>query len=217
MRKVAPIALFLFLMACGPASALDGAGVIHRLQERFDKIKTLQADFQKRHYWKLVDQTQEVNGHLVVAKPNRFLLQSNVQTIVTDGVRAWSYDPSNEQVLLTDYTAVDQDQSYEKLLFDLILLGGYDERFSSILDGEERVEGKRCHLLTLTPKEAGAYVDRVRLWVDRKSWLVRKVEYRNINADETTYLLSDLKENKRTKDETFKFQAPDGVEVVDLR
>lgn len=217
MRKFAPITLFFFLLTCAPASALDGAEVIARLQTRFEKIKTLQADFLKRHFWKLIDQTQEVKGRLVVAKPNRFLLQSSVQTIVTDGERAWSYDPSNEQVLLSDYTAVDQDQSYEKLLFDLILLGGYENRFSPNLDGEERVEGKRCHLLTLTPTDPDAYVDRVRLWVDRKAWLVRKVEYRNINADETTYVLSDLKENKRTNEETFRFQAPEGVEVVDLR
>ncbi len=217
MRKVAPIAVFLFLMPSARTLAVDGAGIIERLQQRFGKLKTLQADFQKRHYWKLVDQTQEVKGRLVVEKPNRFLLESNVQTIVTDGKTAWSYDPSSAQVLLSDYSVVDQDQSYEKLLFDLILLGGYDARFTSELEGEERVQGKRCHLLTLTPKEKDAYVNRVRLWVDRKAWLVRKVEYRNINADETTYLLSDLKENKRTKDETFRFEAPEGVEVVDLR
>ena len=217
MRKFAPIVFFLFLMGSPGAFALDGAEVIQNLQKRFNKLKTLQADFQKRHYWKLVDQTQIVRWRLVVQKPNRFLLQSDVQTGVTDGERAWSYDRSNAQALLSDYAVVNQDQSYEKLLFDLILLGGYDERFHPVLDGEDRVDGKRCHALTLTPLEPDAYVNRVRLWVDRRMWLVRKVEYRNINSDETTYVLTDLKENKRTKDETFQFEAPEGVEVVDLR
>lgn len=216
MRKFASTGLFLFLIAA-PAPGLDGSEAIQKLQRRFEKLKTLSARFHKSHYWKLVDQVQEVKGRLVVAKPNRFFLESDVQTVVANGTLAWNFDPANAQVLVSDYRAVEEDSSYEKLLFDLILLGGYEDRFDPTLVEEERVDGRRCHVVVLAPKDRDAYVERVRLWVDRKDWLVRKVEYENINDDRTTYVLTNLKGNKKTKNDVFQFVPPAGVEVVDLR
>jgi outer membrane lipoprotein carrier protein len=210
------ILLFIALLA-SPALSLDGPEVIGRVQKQFDKLKTLSARFEKRHFWKLVDQTQSVKGELHVEKPNRFRLESEIRTVVTDGETAWSYDPQNEQVLMNDYVAVEGDRSYEKLLFDLVLLGGYEERFTPTYVGEEKVQDKRTHVVDLRATEQDAYIETVRLWIDRKEWLVRQIEYQNINGDVTTYELDHLKKNKKLKEGLFQFTAPPGVEVVDLR
>lgn len=201
----------------GSVSAIDGPEVIDRVQKQFDKLKTLSARFEKRHFWKLVEQTQSVKGELHVEKPNRFRLESEIRTVVTDGKTAWSYDPQNEQVLVNHYVAVEDDRSYEKLLFDLVLLGGYEDRFEPRYLKEERVGGRRCHVVDLRSKEQDAYIETVRLWIDRGEWLVRQVEYRNINGDVTTYELDQLKKNKRPDEGVFQFRTPKGVEVVDLR
>jgi outer membrane lipoprotein-sorting protein len=209
--------LLLSVLFVAPVRAIDGPEVIGRVQKQFDKLKTLSARFEKRHFWKLVDQTQSVKGELHVEKPNRFRLESEIRTVVTDGKTAWSYDPLNEQVLMNDYTSVEGDRSYEKLLFDLVLLGGYEERFSPTYVGEEKVRGKRTHVVDLRAIEQDAYIETVRLWIDRKEWLVRQIEYQNINGDITTYELDQLKKNKKPKEGLFQFTAPPGVEVVDLR
>ena len=83
--------------------------------------------------------------------------------------------------------------------------------------GEERIGRKRCYLVELVAKEEEAYISHIRLWVDRSLWLVRKVEYRNINDDITTHTLTDLKTNKDLDMHLFTFEVPKGVEVVDLR
>lgn len=210
--------LFLLIaLSTSSVQALDGPEVIGRVQKQFDKLKTLSARFEKRHFWKLVDQTQSVKGELHVEKPNRFRLQSEIRTVVTDGETAWSYDPQNEQVLVNDYVAVEGDRSYEKLLFDLVLLGGYEDRFSPTYVDEEKVRGKGTHVVDLRAIEQDAYIEKVRLWIDRKEWLVRQIEYRNINGDVTTYELDELKKNKKPREGLFQFSAPPGVEVVDLR
>ena len=103
------------------------------------------------------------------------------------------------------------------LLFDLVLLGGYEERFTPAYVGEEKLRGKRTHVIDLRATEQDAYIETVRLWIDRKEWLVRQIEYQNINGDVTTYELDQLKKNKKPKDGLFQFIAPPGVEVVDLR
>ena len=71
--------------------------------------------------------------------------------------------------------------------------------------------------MVLTAKEEDRYIARVRLWVDRKLWLVRRVEYLNLNDDVTTYELTDLKVDKKLDPSLFGFTPPDDVEVIDMR
>ena len=215
LRLTYPVLITLMLF--GPVSGMDGPEVIERVQRQFDKLKTLSARFEKKHFWKLLGQTQSVGGELHVQKPNLFRLETEIRTVVTDGMTAWSYDPQNEQVLLNDYVAVEGDRSYEKLLFDLVLLGGYEDRFTPRYMAEEKVRGRKCHVIDLRAIEQDAYVETVLLWIDTKEWLVRRIEYKNINGDVTTYELDQLKKNKKPKDGVFTFVAPPGVEVVDLR
>ena len=201
----------------GTVWGLDGKEVVHRLQERFSNLESITARFSKRHYWKLVEQTQEIKGRLYVDKQHRFRLETPVQTVVTDGKTVWNYVPDNGQVIITSYETAKSDRSYEKLLFDLILLGGHSDRFSSEYLGQERVGRRPCHLVELVAKEEDAYISRVRLWVDRSLWLVRKVEYRNVNDDITSHTLTELKTNKDIDARLFTFDIPQGAEVVDLR
>jgi len=217
MRLRLTYPVLIALIFWGPVRGMDGPEVIERVQRQFDKLKTLSARFEKKHFWKLVNQTQSVGGELHVQKPNRFRLESEIRTVVTDGETAWSYDPQNEQVLLNDYVAVEGDRSYEKLLFDLVLLGGYEDRFTPKYVKEEKIRGRKCHVIDLRAIEQDAYVETVRLWIDTKEWLVRRIEYKNINGDVTIYELDQLKKNKKPKDGVFSFVAPPGVEVVDLR
>jgi len=211
------VALTGCLVMCGSAWGIDGAEVIRRLQARFEDMGSLSARFERRHFWKLVDQTQEIKGRLYVQRPDRFRFETKIQTVVTDGVTVWNYDSANEQVVISRYESSKDDQSQEKLLFDLILLGDYSDRYAPHYAGEARVDRKSCHLVALDARQDETYISQIRLWVDRDRWLVRQVEYRNINDDVTTYALSDLKTGKKLKATRFRFDPPDGIEVVDLR
>jgi outer membrane lipoprotein-sorting protein len=214
---VAVIAGVMLAMTAPVTAEDDGARVIGDLQRRFRALENLEAKFEKRHYWKLVDQEQQIAGKLFVEKPNRFRLETSIQTVVTDGKTAWNYVPQNQQVVVSNYESVKADRSYEKLLFDLVLLGGYDDRFRPEYVGEERVEGQRTHRVDLKSIEEDGYITDVRLWMDRRDGLVRKVEYHNINNDVTTYVLSDFRVNRKLKEGTFTFLAGDETDVVDLR
>ena len=213
------IAACLCVLVPRPVLAVDGPEVVERLQRRFDGVQTLSARFEKRHHWKLVDQTTELKGRLYVQKPDRFRFETDVQTVSTDGQTAWNYVPDNEQVLMSSYGKVKDDRSYEKMLFDMILLGvgEYKETFAARYDGDDRVRGRRCHVVALVAREPDRYISEVRMWVDRRDWVVRRLTYRNINDDLTTYDLWDLDLNKKLDEAVFKFSPPEGVEVVDLR
>ena len=89
-----------------------------------------------------MEQHQEVKGTLLVQRPGRFRMDSDVQVVVSDGKTAWNYAPANAQVLVSDYSAIENDRSYEKLLFDLILLGGYDESYTPVYVGEKKYSAR---------------------------------------------------------------------------
>lgn len=194
-----------------------GAEVVDKLQREFEDLKTLTGRFVRKHYWQIMDQKTEVQGRLYVQRPKQFRFETRDQTVVTDGVTAWNYAQANEQVLISAYDAVEKDRSYEKLLFDLILLGGYAQSYNPQYAGEERVDGERCYIVELTAKQDDTYIHRIRLWIDRGDWVVRQVEYHNLQGDVTTYELSDLKIDKRLDDDTFRFNIPKNVEAIDLR
>ena len=219
--KVKPTAWFALAAGClflhGAAWGIEGTDVIRRMQEKFGGLSTLSARFERSHYLKLWDEKQKVKGQLYVQRPDRFRFETRVQTVVTDGETAWNYAPADSQVVISRYDVVKNDRSYEKLLFDLILFGGYSGRYSPRYAGEERVNRKACHLVELRARQSETYISQIRLWVDRKQWVVRRVEYRNINNDVTTYTLSDLKLNKKLKADLFVLEPPEGIEIIDLR
>ena len=215
---VGAVAVLSVLCSFGSLQAdARGSEVVEKLQKKFKTLKTLSARFTKQFYWRLMEQRQEVKGNLVVQRPDRFRFDSDAQVVVTDGKTAWNYAPANAQVMISDYATVEQDRSHEKLLFDLILLGGYDNSYMPVYVGEEKVDRKTCHVVDLTTKKEDTYVHTIRLWVDKRLYLVRRVEYHNIHEDVTTFALSDLKVDKKVKAEEFTFQAPKGVELIDLR
>lgn len=209
----------LGIVVCAGSVRADARGseVVGKLQKKFAELKTLSAHFVKQHYWRLMEQHQEMKGTLLVQQPNRFRMDSDVQVVVSDGETAWNYAPANAQVLVSDYSAIANDRSYEKLLFDLILLGGYDENYTPVYVGEKKVQRKTCYVVDLSAKKEDTYIHTIRLWIDKRLYLVRQVEYRNIHDDITTFVLSDLKVNKRVKADHFTFHVPNGVELIDLR
>ena len=209
--------LICFLSVGSVQADERGAEIIDRLQGKFEDIKTLSARFVRKHYWRIMDQKSEIDGRLYVQRPKRFRFETKGQTVVTNGETAWNYAPANEQVLISDYNAVEKDKSYEKLLFDLILLGGYAQSYTPVYVGEEKVDGKRCHIVELTARAEDTYIHRIKLWIDRRMWVVRQVEYHNLHDDVTTFELSRLEVDKKISEDTFQFEIPKNVEAVDLR
>jgi chaperone LolA len=88
-----------------------GSEVIAKLQKKFADLETLSAHFVKQHYWRVMDQHQEVKGKLLVQRPNQFRMDSDVQIVVSDGKTVWHYAPANAQVLVSDYTAMENDRT----------------------------------------------------------------------------------------------------------
>ncbi|RKY58069.1 MAG: outer membrane lipoprotein carrier protein LolA [Candidatus Latescibacterota bacterium] len=204
------IALGMGLLWAGLAFGLTGQEVLSRLQKRYKKLRSFSAEFRYTFCWKLVGEARQQEGKVFFRKPNLFRIETPDRVVVCDGKTVWNYTPATRQVVVTDYG----DRSLSPTLQDII--ADYLESYTPHYARPDTVSGERCHLLRLVPKDPEERLE-VRLWVEEKRWMVRKLSYSDEVGNETTYLLKDVQVNPKLDKKLFRFKVPEGAEVVDLR
>ncbi len=206
---------FWWIVLCwffGPSAAMGITGdeIIAEVQERLTDYKTFSARFEKKFYWAVLDKQRDREGRIYLSRPDRFRIElQGGDVIVSDGEAIWSYIERNAQVVVGPYEG--EVKTPWEMFFD------YSERYTPIAVEENELDGRSCHLLVMVPENEVSVVERMRVWVDRKKWLLLQVEQLEANGNLTTYRLKDHRTNKKIDDEVFAFQVPEGVEVLDRR
>ncbi len=189
---------------------ITGDEIISEVQEHFTDYKTFSARFEKKFYWAVLDKQRNREGRIYLSHPDRFRIElQGGDVIVSDGEAIWSYIERNAQVVVGPYEG--EVKTPWEMFFD------YSERYKPISVEENELDGRSCYLLVMAPENEVSVVERMRVWVDRKKWLLLQVEQLEANGNLTTYRLKDHRTNKKIDDEVFAFQVPEGVEVLDRR
>lgn len=202
------LAVFVLPLLAGDKTAKD---IIEKVQAEFDDMDDIVVSFTQKVRFKVSNAEQQMDGVLYFKKSNRYRIETEQRTIVTDGVTSWSFNPQNNQVFIDRYK-----ESSNTMTPDQVLLR-YPRDYYSTLVKEEKVGADLCYLLKLTPKEGNtAAITAMRIWVSRR-WHIRKVEQTDRAGTMTTYLVGDIVINKGIADAKFQFAIPKGAEVVDFR
>ncbi len=191
----------------GPMSAKD---IVKKVKEKYDNLRSLQADFEQVFVWDLAGETQTVAGKIYLNQGNRYRIETESQAIVTDGLTVWTYSKERAQVIV-DQTEKSADNLPRNLLFR------YSEDYRPILRGEETLEGRKTYVVYLEPKNDEGLVKSMTIWVDASTWLTRKMEQVDINENRNTYIVRNVEENVQLDPALFTFVPTDDMEVVDLR
>ena len=205
----------LLAVLCGgcplSAGAITGNDVIARMQKKFAGYKTFSAKFEKQFYWALLDnKMQSRKGKIYTRRPNQFRLElENGDIVIAEGEAIWAYNKKNQQVVVSAY-AGELKTPWEILL-------DYTESYAPIAVEEVKLEGRPCYMLSLRSRTQGSYVEQMKIWVDNKRWQLLKAEQREVNDNITTYILKDHRTNKKLDDALFRFELPEGVDVIDRR
>ena len=203
--------VFLSLTAHGQQPELSVADVTDRIQRRYEMIDDATAQFTQYVKFGFSNIEQTFAGTLSMKKPNKYRIESEHQTLVTDGATVWAYSPVNNQVVVDKYKENRNSISPEQFVLNLPA-----DYYTTVLASEKGKEGVLI-TLKLVPKDDRSFVRSVKVWVEDGNWTIRKVSIIDVNDTETTYTIKDLKLNTNVKDKLFTFNPPDGTEVVDLR
>ena len=204
-----PVVL-LCLLAPRPAAGISGGEIIAEVQKRLSDYNTFSARFEKQFYWAVLDKRRNREGRIFLRRPDRFRVElEGGDVVVADGKSIWSYAKRNSQVVVSPYEG--EVQTPWDVFFD------YSHRFTPIAVEESQLGGRSCYMLVMAPENELSVVEKMRVWIDRKKWLLLQVEQREANGNLTTYLLRDHRTNKKIDDEVFAFEVPEGVEILDRR
>jgi len=200
---VALVALPVF--SAGQASAQDrSADVLARLRASYAQMDALRAEF-----------TQEVGGArlegTLLLRGDSYRIETPDQVLVTDGRTAWAYSKDDRQVLIND--AVEDVTAFSPSAF----FTRYPDRFHVRVIGAETLSGARHDVLRLTPREDGAPLREVTLYVRASDSLPTRVRVLDGNGTALTFDLRNVERNPRLPADAFRFTPPAGAEVVDLR
>jgi len=190
------------------AQAPDADRLVDRLEQKYNGGQALKAQF---------TQTTSRNGQMntlsgtLTLQGDRYRVKTDRQTLVTDGETTWVYTPARDQVLVNDY--VEDETAFSPSRF----FDGYRERYRATGVRTARRNGATHHVLTLKPREQGAFFQDVTLWMRASDAVVTRLKVKDANSSTMTFTLRDVAFDAETTAGTFQFDAPQGVEVVDLR
>lgn len=213
MRRIAAgLAVGMFVVSSGLGQQNPSlATVTQGMKSRFDAMESVVTTFTQTVKFGFSNIRQEFSGTLKMKKPNKFRIESEHQTLVTDGQTVWAYSPVNKQVVIDHYKENRNTISPEQFLVSLP-----ETYYAAVLGTAKRGETSLV-ILKLVPKDDASFIRSVKLWVEMSSWIVRSMEIEDVNETVTTYVINELTLNSPVADGAFAFSAPSGTDIVDLR
>lgn len=198
------LALIGTVLLADAARAQSPDAVARQLQERYGATESLRASFVQ------TAGGQRLQGTLSVRR-DAFRLDLGNQVLVTDGGTLWSYSRDDEQVVVQDYDPARVGFSVGQLFTD------YLDVFRVTAASRATIGGVRHDVLTLRPRQSGSSVRDATLYVRSSDAVPTRVRVHDTNGGTLAFDLRDVERNARLPASTFRFSAPSGTEVVDLR
>ena len=208
--------MFIGLMAIegmeAPAKKITAEAITKKMQQRIDKVEGLSAEFSISTYMAALNQHRESSGRLyILRKKSKLRLEQADQTIVSDGKSVWTYIPVNQQIIVMPAEASKAGIRPDEFLFF------YTNQYTHTLIGDEMIDGVVHYKLHLKANTVLADFPELRIWVDSREWLTRRVLYSDDMGSETVVQFTHIRLNPDMPSGTFTMSAPEGVEVGDLR
>jgi len=189
----------------------DSEKILSKLQNKYESVKDITVTFTQEVTFGISKMRQKIEGTIRIKKGNKYRIELEKQTIVTDGKTVWSHSHINNQVIVDKFKDDPKSLSPDHVLINV------PKNYNSIFIGNETLLDKKTSIVKLTPKDDKSLVKFMKVWVDLDEYLMRKIEIVDVSDNVNIYIIKSIKLNTGIPDDTFLFEVPKGVEKVDLR
>jgi len=217
LKTAAKIFLLLILALTAGIQSFAAEGrsaeqIVDSLQKNYDATADFIADFRQETEVKTLNRKLKASGKLYFKRPGKMLWryeEPKGQFVLADGKNLYFYQPEQNQVIKSPLK--NAFRSDIPLSF-LLGLGNLKKDFNATLKGIEESQ----YVLLLEPKgELGGFSE-VLVGVGRKTSDIDWVSVRDAAANVTTIRFSAMRKGVGVEESLFRFQVPDGVDVVEL-
>lgn len=190
----------------------SGDQIVDSLQKNYDATVDFVADFRQETEVKTLNRKLKASGKLYFKRPGKMLWryeEPKGQFVLADGKNLYFYQPEQNQVIKSPLK--NAFRSDIPLSF-LLGLGNLKREFSATLKGIEENQ----YVLHLEPKgELGGFSE-VLVGVGRSTSDIDWISVRDAAANVTTIRFSAMRKGVGVQESLFRFQVPDGVDIVEL-
>ncbi len=185
--------------------------IIKKVLKKYEQSKNIKVDFLQTFNWKLTENVSEQKGTIWLEGKEKFKIETEDQTIVSDGNNMWIYSKTNNQVI------VDKVANAEDINLPRDILLNFSDQYTPSYIKEERIKNQNCFLIELSSKGDDQFIKQVKIWIETKNFTLVKIEQIDLNENVNSYLLSNFETNVPISASFFKYEIPDTVEVIDMR
>ena len=204
--------LGLVVLSVGHSSAVaqDAGAVFARLQQKYNGLDGLRAEFTQTMTSAYSDEKASSSGTLTLAG-DRYRVETAGQVLVANGTETYVYLPEQQQVIIND--VVEDESAFTPSEFLL----NYDERFNVGSVEAVTLGGQKHFKLSLTPKSSSSFFQTATLWLRDRDDVITRLEVLDVNETRMVFELKNVQFNPALDAATFRFTPPAGAEVIDLR
>lgn len=213
MQKFLSIFLLLFLFATLVQAQSDADKVAANLQQRYNKIKSLTADFTQYHTAR-GGRPRKESGRLYLLKPGKMRWVYTLpeeKLFISNGKTIYEYVPSDKYAVKTK---VKESDDYRVPFMFLLGRGNLKGEFKVIEYSKETPVKAGNNVLRLVPKRNLGFREVI-VELEPVSAQISRVSLIENDGSRSDFLFSNLRENVHMKSDEFTFKAPVGVEIRD--
>jgi len=157
---------------------------------------------------------QTQTGSLITAtKSNKYKVTMADQDIITDGKTQWTYQKKDKEVQINSASSGDSGMNPAQL-FTM-----YEKGYKYVYTGDQKVNGKLCQVIDLSPEDDKNTFFKIRLMIDKAKTQIYSAILFDKNGSHYSYTLNNFVPNAKVSDADFTFDKSKypGVHVEDLR
>lgn len=204
------LAVIVLLFGHQAAFAQTPDQVIRRVQDKYNGVQALRAEFTQTMSSAYSDEAQSYSGTIYL-QGDKYRVEAGRQTFVTDGAVTWIYNADENQVLVNSNVEDETSFSLNDFLFNL------QDDYTATEARRVNLAGQQHFMLKLKPRQTDSFFSDVTVWLRDSDTVVTRLEVVDANMTTMTFDLKNVQLNPAINAGTFTFRPPQNAEVVDLR
>ena len=186
--------------------------IAERVQSFYDGAKTFQAQFSQRYTIFAYNKQKESQGRVAFVKPGKMSWRytNNGNRVVSDGRLLKVYEADNKQL----YEQEMGKSAYPAALSFLLGEGKLTASFALKKLNADTLKFKGGYVLLAIPREPTPAYQKMLLYVDGKTFQVRRVLLIDAQKNKNVFDFSEPLVNVPVPPSEFQFAAPPGTQVV---
>jgi outer membrane lipoprotein carrier protein len=213
MRGFLATAMALACVMAAGAQSNDPLALAAKVQQRYNAIKDIQADFVQTYEGGVLRTRTTESGTVAIKRPGRMRFtytKPEKKEFVSDGTRLYTHLVADKQVIVSPAPGPDQGD------IPAMFLAGQSDLARDYTPSFTSLPGAATGLVTmkLVPKKKSEEYESIGIGIDPKTLQIQFLTAVDMQGGRSSFTFTNLKENRGLADKQFEFRIPRGVEVV---